>query len=166
MLVIIEAELIYRSDGSFVKVPASAYSARVRALEAEGCDTSDAQGIADAEFLAGVGAVYSVPLATISAPLCHDLGPSEPEDTEPAVFNEQIDDTLADKLAAARAESERLLAQLNANDAELRKSRALADAVRFVVHSHTTAPGSKPRKAAPKWAAHLIATLARLEVKP
>jgi|ERR1017187_9143550 hypothetical protein len=74
--VIIEAELIYRSDGSFIKVPAAAYSARVRALEAEGCDTSDAQGIADAEFL-----------ATISAPLCHDLGPSEPEDTEPAVFN-------------------------------------------------------------------------------
>src|SRR5665213_400244 len=31
--------------------------------------------------------------------------------------DEQIDDTLADKLAAARAESERLLAQLNASDA-------------------------------------------------
>src|ERR1019366_6360306 len=57
--VIIEAELIYRSDGSFIKVPAAAYSARVRALEAEGCDTSDAQGIADAEFLATI----SVPLS-------------------------------------------------------------------------------------------------------
>jgi hypothetical protein len=52
MLTIIEAELIYRPDGSFIKVPAAAYSARVRQLEAEGCDTSDAQGIADAEFLA------------------------------------------------------------------------------------------------------------------
>jgi hypothetical protein len=52
VLVIIEAELIYRPDGSFIKVPAAAYSARVRQLEAEGCDTSDAQGIADAEFLA------------------------------------------------------------------------------------------------------------------
>jgi hypothetical protein len=76
MLTIIEAELIYRPDGSFIKVPAAAYSARVRQLEAEGCDTSDAQGIADAEFLA----TNSVPLATNSVPLDH-------EDTEPAVFN-------------------------------------------------------------------------------
>jgi len=65
MLTIIEAEILYRPDGTFIKVPAAAYSARVRQLEAEGCDTSDAQGIADAEFLAA----NSVPLATNSAPL-------------------------------------------------------------------------------------------------
>ena len=51
MLIHIEAEILYRPDGSFVKVPAAAYSARVRQLEAEGLDTSDAQGVADAEFL-------------------------------------------------------------------------------------------------------------------
>src|SRR5665213_167669 len=51
--------------------------------------------------------------------------------------DEQIDDTLADKLAAARAESERLLAQLNASDAELRKSRELASAVRHVIEPYT-----------------------------
>jgi hypothetical protein len=89
MLTIIEAELIYRPDGSFIKVPAAAYSARVRQLEAEGYDTSDAQGIADAEFLS-----------------------LQNEDTAPAVFNPAYDD----------------------------------------IYSAT----------APKWAAHLIATLARL----
>ena len=53
--------------------------------------------------------------------------------------DEQINDTLADKLAK------------------------LADAVRFVVRSYTTLPGSKPAKTSPKWAAHLLATLTRLE---
>ena len=64
MLVIIEAELIYRSDGTFIKVPAPIYSARVRQLETEGCDTAYAQ--ADAEFIAANALA---------------------EDTAPAVFN-------------------------------------------------------------------------------
>jgi hypothetical protein len=73
MLVIIEAELIYRPDGSFIKVPAAAYSARVRQLEAEGYDTSDAQSIADAEFLS-----------------------LQNEDTAPAVFNPADAQSIAD----------------------------------------------------------------------
>ncbi len=71
-MIIIEAEILYRPDGTFVKVPAAAYSARVRQLEAEGLDTSDAQGVADAEFLS-----------------LHDETPkpSDDEDTMPAIFN-------------------------------------------------------------------------------
>ena len=77
--------------------------------------------------------------------------------------DEQIDDTLADKLAKMTTDRDTLAVRLKAYTDEITKSRALADAVRHVVRSHTTAPGSKPVKSAPKWAMHLIATLARLE---
>ena len=77
--------------------------------------------------------------------------------------DEQINDTLADKLAKMTADRDALSANLAKQTDELRKSRELANAVRFVVRSYTTLPGSKPAKTSPKWAAHLLATLTRLE---
>ena len=91
------------------------------------------------------------------APAFHDAI----SDAEAALeqCDEQINDTLADKLAKMTAERDDLRREVG----ELAKSRQLADAVRFVVRSYTTLPGSKPAKTSPKWAAHLLATLTRLE---
>jgi len=77
--------------------------------------------------------------------------------------DEQIDDTLADKLAKMTTERDALSANLKAATRDLFNSRELASAVRHVVSSYTTTYRSKPTKTPPKWAAHLIATLNRLE---
>jgi hypothetical protein len=77
--------------------------------------------------------------------------------------DEQIDDTLATKLAQMTTERDALSANLKAATRDLFNSRDLVNAIRFVVHSYTTRPGSKPAKTPPKWAAYLIATLNRLE---
>jgi chromosome segregation ATPase len=79
--------------------------------------------------------------------------------------DEQIDETTSAKLIESQADSADLRKRLAEAEAELRKARELRDAVRYLPAVIAAMRVRNP-KPAPKWAAHLIATLARLEVKP
>jgi hypothetical protein len=79
----------------------------------------------------------------------------------------QLDDTLADKLRKAETERDNAQSRLRETDADGAKWRNLRDTVNYLLSPYTgTRYGrqtGKATKPAPKWAQHLIGTLARLE---
>jgi chromosome segregation ATPase len=98
------------------------------------------------------------------APAFHDAV----TDAEDALerCDEQIDDTLADKLRKAETERDELRKRLAETDANGWKFRELRGMVQFFALKPYVGAYGRDAKPAPKWAQGLIAALDRIEHKP